>query len=166
MYMSDWGTNPHVGQGGTYHPSLTVTIIVHVYPLFKGLDLLLLSPAPVDPVQWKWLGYGCYGDLYACIVRLTLCYDMILYYDHMLYECVYSFSDNRYWAVIDDALRAAAYERGVNVRLMGSCWNHTDKDMIKFLASLSANRAIGPFKGDIQTVSSFELGACPPRRKL
>ena len=83
-------------------------------------------------------GYGCYGDL-------TLRY-------------IYT---NRYWAVIDDALRAAVYERGVTVRLMGSYWNHTDKDMVAFLASLSTIRGVGPFDGDIQTVSSFKLGVHP-----
>ena len=60
--------------------------------------------------------------------------------------------------MIDDALRTAAYERGVNVRLMGSYWNHTDHDMVKFLASLSADWGIGSCRGNIQTVSSFELG--------
>ena len=59
----------------------------------------------------------------------------------------------RYWAVIDDALRSAAYNRGVNVRLMGSYWNHTSEDMIQFLASLSANSGIGPLNGSIETVS-------------
>ena len=60
----------------------------------------------------------------------------------------------RYWAAIDDALRSAAYNRGVSVRLMGSYWNHTDRDMVQFLASLSANSGIGPFNGSIETVSA------------
>ena len=64
-------------------------------------------------------------------------------------------SIHRYWAVVDDALRSAAYNRGVNVRLMGSYWNHTDKDMVQFLASLSANSGIGPLNGSIQTVSAL-----------
>ena len=59
----------------------------------------------------------------------------------------------RYWAAIGDALRTAAYNRGVSVRLMGSYWNHTSEDMIKFLASLSANSGIGPLNGSIETVS-------------
>lgn len=63
----------------------------------------------------------------------------------------------RYWAKIDDALRSAAYNRGVTVRLMGSHWNHTDKDMSLFFASLSANSGTGPFGGKIQTVSCVDF---------
>ena len=57
----------------------------------------------------------------------------------------------RYWPLIDDALRAAAYNRGVNVSLMGSHWNHTSQDMLAFLTSLSANSGTGS-GGIIQTV--------------
>ena len=57
--------------------------------------------------------------------------------------------------MIDDALRSAAYNRGVSVRLMGSYWNHTSEDMVQFLASLSANSAIGPLNGSIETVRAL-----------
>ena len=43
----------------------------------------------------------------------------------------------RYWPVIDDALRHAAFDRGVKVRLMGSLWNHTAPDMKNYFQSLS-----------------------------
>ena len=65
----------------------------------------------------------------------------------------------RYWSAIDDALRSAAYNRGVRVRLMGSYWNHTSSDMVQFLASLSANSGIGPLNGSIETVSALTLSA-------
>lgn len=42
----------------------------------------------------------------------------------------------RFWPVIDDSLRAAAMERGVRVRLLGSHWNHTWPDMKYYLKSL------------------------------
>ena len=58
----------------------------------------------------------------------------------------------RYWPVIDDALRTAAYERGVHVRLMGSYWEQTRVDMLKFLHSLGSLNITGPYNGSIETV--------------
>jgi len=58
-----------------------------------------------------------------------------------------------YWPQIDDALRSAAYSRGVNVRVMGSYWNHTLPDMLKFLRSLADMSGTGSFQGTIETVS-------------
>ena len=57
-----------------------------------------------------------------------------------------------YWPVIDDELRKAAFDRGVQVRLMASLWNHTRSDMKLYLKSLAvlntANKAsievVGP----------------------
>lgn len=43
-----------------------------------------------------------------------------------------------YWPVIDDALRRAAFDRKVHVRLMASLWNHTRSDMKNYLRSLAA----------------------------
>ncbi|XP_013395460.1 phospholipase D3 [Lingula anatina] len=43
---------------------------------------------------------------------------------------------NRAWFVIDNALRIAAYERNVEVRVLGSWWNHTQHSMPYFLESL------------------------------
>ena len=43
----------------------------------------------------------------------------------------------RYWAVIDDALRKAAFDRGVEVHMMASIWEHTQPEMISFLKSLN-----------------------------
>ena len=45
---------------------------------------------------------------------------------------------NRYWPTIDDALRRAAFDRKVQVRLMASLWNHTRFDMKFYLRSLAA----------------------------
>lgn len=44
----------------------------------------------------------------------------------------------RYWPVLDTALRTAAFERGVRVRLLVSCWLHTDPRMFPGLRSLQA----------------------------
>ncbi|XP_054988610.1 5'-3' exonuclease PLD4 [Sorex araneus] len=45
---------------------------------------------------------------------------------------------DRYWPVLDTALRTAAVSRGVHVRLLVSCWLNTDPSMIPFLRSLQA----------------------------
>uniref|UniRef100_UPI00398E959A 5'-3' exonuclease PLD3 n=1 Tax=Pristiophorus japonicus TaxID=55135 RepID=UPI00398E959A len=44
----------------------------------------------------------------------------------------------RFWPDIDSHLRRAAYERRVRVRLLISCWHHTDSSMFPFLQSLAA----------------------------
>lgn len=47
------------------------------------------------------------------------------------------FTKPRYfWPNIDDALRAAAFNRKVKVKLLASYWNHTWDDMFMFLRSL------------------------------
>ncbi|KAI0210847.1 5'-3' exonuclease PLD3 [Lamellibrachia satsuma] len=45
---------------------------------------------------------------------------------------------SRFWPVIDDALRRASLERGVEIRIMASWWNHSNPDMVKYLNSLAA----------------------------
>ncbi|XP_068247198.1 5'-3' exonuclease PLD3-like isoform X2 [Palaemon carinicauda] len=55
------------------------------------------------------------------------------YFPRMLYS-----KKKRFWPVIDDRLRAAAMERGVRVRILGSHWNHTRPDMVNYLQSLQA----------------------------
>lgn len=57
---------------------------------------------------------------------------------------------HHFWPVIDDALREAAVERKVNVRLMASHWNHTRPSMTAFLRSLSAFNDSKLFGADIK----------------
>ncbi|XP_065541424.1 5'-3' exonuclease PLD4 [Lathamus discolor] len=44
----------------------------------------------------------------------------------------------RYWPTIDNALRRAAFEYRVQIRLLVSCWTHSDPDMLYYLRSLRA----------------------------
>ncbi|XP_048378320.1 5'-3' exonuclease PLD3 isoform X1 [Stegostoma tigrinum] len=44
----------------------------------------------------------------------------------------------RYWPDIDTRLRKAAFERKVKVRLLISCWSHSNPSMFPFLQSLAA----------------------------
>ncbi|KAG0727375.1 Phospholipase D3 [Chionoecetes opilio] len=55
------------------------------------------------------------------------------YFPKTLYE-----KKTKFWPVLDDALRRAAMERGVKVRLLASHWSHTRADLPTFLRSLSA----------------------------
>ena len=42
----------------------------------------------------------------------------------------------RYWPVLDNALRTAAFDNGVHVRLLAGMWKHTRSDMVYYLRSL------------------------------
>lgn len=64
----------------------------------------------------------------------------------------------RYWPVIDDALRRAAFDRRVNVSLLISYWNHTWEDMPKYLKSLAEMRFNSYPKININ-VNIFEVPA-------
>ncbi|XP_015721118.1 phospholipase D4 isoform X1 [Coturnix japonica] len=44
----------------------------------------------------------------------------------------------RYWPAIDNALRRVAFNYRVQIRLLASCWTHTDPSMLHYLRSLSA----------------------------
>lgn len=62
---------------------------------------------------------------------------------------IYSYPKT-YWPTIDDALRKAAYERGIQVRIMGSQWDHTLYGMKDFLKSLGSLNDVGEFNGKIE----------------
>ena len=62
----------------------------------------------------------------------------------------------RFWPVIDDRLRRAAYERGVSVRVMASHWNHTRPDMADWLLSLQALSSPRT-RMDLQAVSCMKI---------
>ncbi|KAH8410343.1 hypothetical protein KR009_012353 [Drosophila setifemur] len=53
------------------------------------------------------------------------------YYPLIIYE-----KNHRYWPFIDDALRRAAVERGVSVKLLISWWKHSNPSEDRYLKSL------------------------------
>nr|XP_056709438.1 5'-3' exonuclease PLD3-like [Euleptes europaea] len=80
---------------------------------------------------------GRTSDLTA-IVQTIEDAQAFVYIAVMDYEPQCSFcKPRRFWPVIDDALRAAACDRRVNVRLLISCWSHSHPAMFVFLESLS-----------------------------
>ena len=58
----------------------------------------------------------------------------------------------RYWADIDDALRTAMYDRGIDVKLLASYWPHTPEYQVLFIKSLAAIN--GTSKGSMETVTT------------
>ncbi|KAM7389374.1 hypothetical protein PAMP_023358 [Pampus punctatissimus] len=70
----------------------------------------------------------------------------------------------RFWPAIDSALRAAACTRGVKVRLLVSCWQHSPASMFTFLQSLLVlNRP--PLKCDIE-VKIFTVPSTAEQMKI
>ncbi|XP_061139219.1 5'-3' exonuclease PLD3 isoform X1 [Syngnathus typhle] len=70
----------------------------------------------------------------------------------------------RFWPAIDSALRAAACARGVKLRLLVSCWEHSPAAMFTFLQSLLVlNRP--PMKCDIE-VKIFTVPATVEQMKI
>jgi hypothetical protein len=55
---------------------------------------------------------------------------------HIQIDILMASINYRYWPKIDDALRAAAIDRHVQVHLLISNWNHTRKAAHYFLRSL------------------------------
>ncbi|XP_013908921.1 PREDICTED: phospholipase D3-like [Thamnophis sirtalis] len=54
-------------------------------------------------------------------------------------QCIYC-NPKRLWPAIDEALRSAACDKGVTVRLLISCWRHSRQTMFVFLESLRVLR--------------------------
>ncbi|KAK5584814.1 hypothetical protein RB653_006431 [Dictyostelium firmibasis] len=61
----------------------------------------------------------------------TICISVMDYIPASLYN-----SPNTFWPVMDNALRAAAYNRDVQVRMLISHWNHTNINIPQWLHSL------------------------------
>jgi len=60
-----------------------------------------------------------------------------------------------YWPTTDVALKSAMYNRGIKVRVMGSIWEYTESDMLKFLKSLQEANATGQQNGTLEVVSGL-----------
>jgi len=62
----------------------------------------------------------------------------------------------RYWDTIDRALRTAAFDRGISVRLLTSKWNHTRDQQTVLLKSLSVFGKVPGINGSLE-VRQFEM---------
>jgi phospholipase D3/4 len=85
-----------------------------------------------------------------------------IYIAVMDYYPIFLYSKYRqFWPVIDDALRKAAIERKVNVKLLASHWNHTRLSMPIYLKSLAALNDSHAIRGSIE-VKLFVVPAFSP----
>ncbi|XP_014670269.1 PREDICTED: phospholipase D3-like isoform X2 [Priapulus caudatus] len=69
----------------------------------------------------------------------------------------------RFWPVIDNELRRATLEKGVDVRLMASWWNHSRPDLPKYLLSLQV--LTGALRANVET-KLFEVPSTDAQRKI
>jgi len=82
----------------------------------------------------------------------------------MDYSPTFLYAKNKYWPVIDNALRDAAITRGVNVSIIVGHWKYTRKDTISNLRSLDALRGLKN-RGNIR-VSLFKTPADEEQSKI
>ncbi|XP_046567384.1 5'-3' exonuclease PLD3-like isoform X1 [Haliotis rubra] len=95
----------------------------------KALVYMSSSPPQFCPA-------GRTGDIDA-ILAVIRAAKRFVYVAVMDYLPMIAYSEPRkFWPIIDDALRYAAINRNVTVRMLGSKWPHTDEDMPTFLRSL------------------------------
>jgi len=115
------------------------------------------SPKELNP-------FGRTNDLEAVLDVINRA-DKFINIAVMDYFPVYLFTGRQeYWPDIDTALRRAAVERGVRVRLMASKWKYTRSALYGYLKSLSAIQRV-PSKGSINT-KMFAIPATDEQLKI
>uniref|UniRef100_A0A1A8V070 PLD phosphodiesterase domain-containing protein n=1 Tax=Nothobranchius furzeri TaxID=105023 RepID=A0A1A8V070_NOTFU len=147
-------------------------------PLFWPARLAALSSAD-RPLQLKFNGvparvylssappqispHGRADDL-ATILSVIDDAQKFVYISVMDYLPLSEFTEPpRFWPAIDSDLRAAACTRGVRVRMMVSCWEHSPASMFTFLQSLLV-LSRPPLRCNIE-VKIFSVPSTPEQRK-
>ncbi|XP_016310945.1 phospholipase D3-like isoform X2 [Sinocyclocheilus anshuiensis] len=106
------------------------------YPLavkFNGVPARVYLSSSPPPLS----SHGRSDDL-SSILSVIADAERFLYVSVMDYLPMSQFTEPiRFWPVIDSALREAACTRGVEVKLLVSCWSHSPGAMFVFLQSLS-----------------------------
>uniref|UniRef100_A0A8C2E0V9 Phospholipase D family, member 7 n=1 Tax=Cyprinus carpio TaxID=7962 RepID=A0A8C2E0V9_CYPCA len=106
------------------------------YPLavkFNGVPARVYLSSSPPPLS----SYGRSDDL-SSILSVIADAERFIYVSVMDYLPMSQFTEPiRFWPVIDLALREAACTRGVEVKLLVSCWSHSPGAMFVFLQSLS-----------------------------
>ncbi|KAF4104685.1 5'-3' exonuclease PLD3 isoform X2 [Onychostoma macrolepis] len=106
------------------------------YPLavkFNGVPARVYLSSSPPPLS----SHGRSDDL-SSILSVIADAERFIYVSVMDYLPMSQFMEPiRFWPVIDSALREAACTRGVEVKLLVSCWSHSPGAMFVFLQSLS-----------------------------
>ncbi|XP_026081116.1 phospholipase D3-like isoform X2 [Carassius auratus] len=106
------------------------------YPLavkFNGVPARVYLSSSPPPLS----SHGRSDDL-SSILSVIADAEHFIYVSVMDYLPMSQFTEPiRFWPVIDSALREAACTRGVEVKLLVSCWSHSPGAMFVFLQSLS-----------------------------
>ncbi|XP_059377312.1 5'-3' exonuclease PLD3-like isoform X2 [Carassius carassius] len=106
------------------------------YPLavkFNGVPARVYLSSSPPPLS----SHGRSDDL-SSILSVIADAERFIYVSVMDYLPMSQFAEPiRFWPVIDSALREAACMRGVEVKLLVSCWSHSPGAMFVFLQSLS-----------------------------
>ncbi|TRY88702.1 hypothetical protein DNTS_006272 [Danionella cerebrum] len=106
------------------------------YPLdvkFNGVPARVYLSSSPPPLS----SFGRSDDL-STILSVISDAQLFVYVSVMDYLPLSQFTDPiRFWPAIDSALREAACTRGVEVKLLVSCWSHSSGAMFVFLQSLA-----------------------------
>jgi len=114
------------------HPApITVSRTSNPIDSESGHCSLASAPQEFCPPSRTW-------DLDAIVMTIaaakkSICISVMDYSPTFLYT-----TRPRYWSVIDQALRTAAFDRGVKVRMMMSKWNYTNPTLYAQLRSLAS----------------------------
>jgi len=115
------------------------------------------SPAPFNPE-------GRTNDIDAILTVINRA-DKFINIAVMDYFPIFLYSKRQqFWPVIDDALKKAAIERGVQVKVMASKWKHTRSTIYSFLRSLAAIQRL-PSNGTIES-KLFIVPSNPEQDKI
>lgn len=128
----------------------TSPLEVYLNGTSKSLTYFSSSPPPLSPE-------GREEDIDAIL-------DVIKYAKKFVHVAVMDFvpaflyGKPKYWPVINDALKVAAIDRRVEVKILMSNWTHTRPDIVRFLKSFQA--VDGAFGADVKirlfTVPAFD----------
>ncbi|XP_021935542.1 phospholipase D3-like isoform X3 [Zootermopsis nevadensis] len=139
------------------HFNIETPVTLTVNSSSKADVYIASSPAPLCPS-------GRSTDIDAIL-------DVISKAEHFIYIAVMDYfplqiytPKPRYWPKIDDALRAAAVDRHVQVHLLISNWNHTRKATHYFLRSLVD--ISGSYRGVVVEVKWFKVPSTPEQAKI
>ncbi|XP_065833347.1 5'-3' exonuclease PLD3-like isoform X2 [Oscarella lobularis] len=127
---------PNATIPSAWPPAVDTQFNVHSPLCLQINETSSLATFGIDPPEFVARGWSSDLDVILHVIdsaTTQINVAVMDYFPTTLYD-----DPNTYWPIIDDALRRAAFNRGVRVRLLASRWNHTFPDMFNYLRSLAA----------------------------